>query len=357
MYIYKLLNLVLLIKIISFGIISTFCIFFFNFSTIIIIFFSILKSLGIILPLLIGIAFSTLLERKIIGYMQRRKGPNNVGFLGLLQPIADGIKLFLKESLIPSFSNQFLFIISPIISFFLALLLWPVIPFSIYNSFFYHEYSLLYILMISSLSVYAIIYSGWSSNSKYPFLGAMRSAAQMISYELGLSMIILILAFSSNSLSVNGIIYSQQSLINFWPHFPLFILFLISILAETNRHPFDLPEAEAELVSGYNVEYSSMTFALFFLAEYGNILYMSVLTILFFFGGYINFLQNSIFFFSIKITLVFFFFVWVRVTIPRYRYDQLMSIGWKKIIPFSFGWFIFFVFYTYIIKYNFFYLI
>jgi NADH-quinone oxidoreductase subunit H len=311
-------------------------------------FLTFIKILSIIIPLLISIAFSTLLERKIIGYMQRRKGPNNVGFLGILQPIADGIKLFLKESLIPSFSNQFLFILSPIIAFFLALLLWPVIPFSIYNSFFYHDYSLLYILMISSLAVYAIIYSGWSSNSKYPFLGAMRSAAQMISYELGLSMIILILAFSANTLSLNNIIFAQKNLINFFPHFPIFILFLISILAETNRHPFDLPEAEAELVSGYNVEYSSMTFALFFLGEYSNILFMSTLTICLFFGGFYNIFYDSILLFAIKIGIVFFFFVWVRVTLPRYRYDQLMHIGWKNIIPITFGWFIFIVLFKYI---------
>jgi NADH-quinone oxidoreductase subunit H len=323
-------------------------IFFFNFFNLT-FFILIIKILSIILPLLISIAFSTLLERKIIGYMQRRKGPNNVGFLGILQPIADGIKLFLKESLIPSFSNQFLFLLSPVIAFFLALLLWPVIPFSIYNSFFFHDYSLLYILMISSLSVYAIIYGGWSSNSKYPFLGAMRSAAQMISYELGLSMIILILAFSSNTLSLYNIIIMQQNLINFFPHFPLFILFLISILAETNRHPFDLPEAEAELVSGYNVEYSSMTFALFFLGEYSNILFMSALTICLFFGGFFNIFLDNIFFFSIKIALVFFFFVWVRVTLPRYRYDQLMLIGWKNIIPITFGWFVFIIFYVYLL--------
>lgn len=314
-----------------------------------------IKILSIIIPLLISIAFSTLLERKIIGYMQRRKGPNTVGFLGILQPIADGIKLFLKESLIPSFSNQFLFIISPIIAFFLALLLWPVIPFSIYNSFFYNEYSILYILMISSLSVYAIIYSGWASNSKYPFLGAMRSAAQMISYELGLSMIILILSFSANTLSLNNIIFSQQNIINFFPHFPIFILFLISILAETNRHPFDLPEAEAELVSGYNVEYSSMTFALFFLGEYSNILFMSALTICLFFGGFYNLFCNNIIFFCFKISIIFFFFVWIRVTLPRYRYDQLMHIGWKNIIPLTFGWFIFIVIYFYItINFNYF---
>lgn len=320
---------------------------FLNFYYIKIFIIFILKSLSIIIPLLISVAFSTLLERKIIGYMQRRKGPNTVGILGLLQPIADGVKLFLKESLIPSFSNQFLFLISPIIAFFLALLLWPTIPFSFYNSFFYHEYSLLYILMISSLSVYAIIYSGWSSNSKYPFLGAMRSAAQMISYELGLGLIVLSLCFTSHSISLTDIIIKQENIINFFPHFPLFILFLISILAETNRHPFDLPEAEAELVSGYNVEYSAMTFALFFLGEYSNILFMSTLTICFFFGGFINFFDNNIFFFSFKIALVFFFFVWVRVTLPRYRYDQLMLLGWKNLIPFTFGWFCFIVLFLY----------
>lgn len=323
----------------------------FNYIKLIIYF--ILKFIGIIIPLLISVAFSTLLERKIIGYMQRRKGPNNVGFLGLLQPIADGVKLFLKESLIPSFSNQFLFIISPIISFFLALLLWPTIPFSIYNSIFYHEFSLLYILMISSLSVYAIIYSGWSSNSKYPFLGAMRSAAQMISYELGLGIIILTLCFTSNSLSITDIILKQDNIINFFPHFPLFIMFLISILAETNRHPFDLPEAEAELVSGYNVEYSSMTFALFFLGEYSNILFMSALTICFFFGGFINFIDNNIILFSFKISLVFFFFVWIRVTLPRYRYDQLMLLGWKNLIPFTFGWFSFVVIFFFVFSFYF----
>ena len=300
------------------------------------------KILILILPLLISVAYFTLAERKILASIQRRRGPNVVGVFGLLQPLADGLKLFVKETVLPSNADIVLFILAPILSFFLSLLSWVVIPFG--NGMFYTELNIgiLYLLAISSLGVYGIIIAGWSSNSKYSFLGALRSAAQMVSYELTIGFTILSVIVCSQSLNLIAIVLSQKSVWYCIPLFPLFIIFFISCLAETNRHPFDLPEAEAELVSGYNVEYSAMGFALFFLGEYANMLLMSSLTSILFLGGWLgpfNFVPGS-FWFSLKIVFFVILFIVARAILPRYRYDQLMRLGWKVFLPFTLGWFI-----------------
>jgi NADH-quinone oxidoreductase subunit H len=249
--------------------------------------YTFLKILILILPLLIAIAYLTLAERKILSSIQRRKGPNVVGVFGLLQPLADGLKLFVKEFIIPSNADTFLFVLAPILTFFLSMLSWVVIPFG--SSMYYTELNIgiLYLLAISSLGVYGIIIAGWSSNSKYSFLGALRSAAQMVSYELTIGFSILSVIVCAKSLNLIGIVLAQKTIWYCIPLFPIFLIFFISCLAETNRHPFDLPEAEAELVSGYNVEYSAMGFALFFLGEYANMLLMSSLTSILFLGGWL----------------------------------------------------------------------
>ena len=278
-------------------------------------FIIILKILVIIIPLLISVAYFTLAERKIMGSIQRRKGPNVIGFLGLLQPLSDGLKLFTKETILPSNSNIILFIISPIITFVLSLISWVVIPFSNTSVISDFNIGLIYLLVISSLSVYGILLAGWSSNSKYSFLGSIRSAAQMISYEVSIGFIILNVVLCANSFNLSTIIYAQKNVWFILPLFPMFLMFCVSMLAETNRHPFDLPEVEAELVSGYNVEYSAMTFALFFLGEYANMLLMSSLLVILFFGGWLpffeffpfNYLPYS-FWFSLKILFGVFFF-------------------------------------------------
>jgi len=305
----------------------------------------ILKILFLILPLLIAIAYFTLAERKILSSIQRRKGPNVVGTFGLLQPLADGLKLFVKETILPSNCDVVLFIFAPILTFFLSLLSWVVIPFG--KGMFYAELNIgiLYLLAISSLGVYGIIIAGWSSNSKYAFLGALRSSAQMISYELAIGFIILSVILCSKSLNLIDIVLNQQKIWYCIPLFPLFIIFFIASLAETNRHPFDLPEAEAELVSGYNVEYSAMGFALFFLGEYANMLLISSLNAILFLGGwfapfYLNFIPGPIWF-GIKIAFYVVLFVLARAILPRYRYDQLMRLGWKVFLPFTLGWFIY----------------
>jgi NADH-quinone oxidoreductase subunit H len=317
---------------------------------IIYLFFFFFKFLSILIPLLLAIAYLTLLERKIMGAIQRRKGPNVVGFFGLLQPLADGLKLFLKETIIPIFSNNFIFFLSPIISFTLSILSWMVIPLSINNYFLNINLGILYVFAISSLSVYGIIMSGWSSNSKYAFLGSLRSAAQMISYEVSLGIIIIVVIICSNSLNLKYIVLSQLNIWYIIPLLPCFIMFFISCLAETNRSPFDLPEAEAELVSGYNTEYSAMGFALFFLAEYSNMILMSSFSVVLFLGGWLSpfniFLYNKLdnmvapIWFSLKVIILLFLFVWIRVSLPRYRYDQLMLLGWKSILPFSLSYLI-----------------
>ena len=311
------------------------------------ILFIILKIFLIILPLLVFIAYLTFFERKVIGFIQLRKGPNVVGPLGLFQPFADGIKLLTKETIFPDKSNKFLFVLSPIITFTLALLAWAVIPIDYKVVLSDINVGIMYIFAISSLGVYGIIMAGWSSNSRYAFLGSLRSAAQMISYEVSIGLIIISILLTTGSLNLTEIVLSQQKLWYLIPHFPMFVIFFISTLAETNRAPFDLPEAESELVAGYNVEYSSMSFGLFFLGEYGNMILMCSMTTILFLGGWLppfesdwlSFIPGYIWF-LFKVCLLLFTFLWVRATLPRYRYDQLMTLGWKLFLPLSLQWII-----------------
>ena len=303
---------------------------------------SIIKTLVIILPILISVAYLTLLERKVMASMQRRRGPNTVGILGLLQPFADGLKLMLKEILFPIKANKFLFIVAPVIFLALALINWAIIPFNINAVLADLNLGILFILAISSLSVYGLILSGWASNSQHAFLGALRSTAQMISYEISLALIILSTISITNSLNLSTIAIAQYSIWFIVPLFPAFIMFFISALAETSRPPFDLPEAEAELVSGYNVEYSSMGFAFFFIAEYTNIIFMSFFTTILFLGAWYPVFNISILsvfsptvWLSIKSLFIIFSFIWVRAAFPRYRYDQLMSLTWRIFLPLS----------------------
>lgn len=287
--------------------------------------------------LLLTIALTTLLERKVMGSVQRRRGPNVVGFFGYLQPIADGLKLFLKEIIIPTNSNVFLYLMAPVFTLFSSILLWLVIPFNRTVVLLDTPHSMLFLLAISSLAVYGIIFSGWASNSKYAFLGGLRSSAQMISYEVCISFVWLTISLLGESLNLCDVIRKQEESIWFIiPLLPLWIVFFIIILAETNRAPFDLPEAEAELVAGYNVEYSSIAFALFFLGEYANMALMSSISTIFFFGGWLPFYITYIspfVWFGFKVTIHLVLFIWVRATLPRYRYDQLMKLGWKKLMP------------------------
>ena len=305
----------------------------------------ILKILSITIPLLLAVAYFTVAERKIMGAIQRRRGPNVIGFIGLLQALADGLKLFVKETILPSNSNLGVFLLAPILSFLLSVISWAVIPFTHKVVLADINLGILYLFAISSLNVYGIVLAGWSSNSKYAFLGAVRSAAQMLSYEVAFGFGLLSVFILVGSLNLSEIVYYQKEVV--WlivPLFPLFVMFYISMLAETNRHPFDLPEAEAELVSGYNVEYSSMTFALFFLGEYSNMLLMSALSAVLFLGGWlpliIPFLPGSLWF-SLKVLLGALFFIVTRATLPRYRYDQLMYLGWKSFLPFAIGYLMF----------------
>jgi len=302
-------------------------------------FFILLRILITTVPILISVAYFTLAERKIMGAIQRRRGPNVVGVFGILQPLSDGFKLLVKETIIPSSSNKILFILSPLITFTVSLLGWVIIPFNKYAFLVDLNIGLLYIFAVSSLGVYGIILSGWSSNSKYAFLGALRSTAQMISYEVSIGFIIITIVLCSGSFCLQEIVESQQNLWYVVTFFPLFLIFFISGLAETNRHPFDLPEAEAELVSGYNVEYSAMGFALFSLGEYSNMLVMSSLNVVLFFGGWlpiveIPFISNSMWF-GLKVCLFVILYIWMRAALPRYRYDQLMDLGWKTFLPIS----------------------
>jgi len=277
--------------------------------------------------------------------MQLRKGPNVVGPFGLLQPLADGLKLLFKETIIPSGANKIVFILAPMITFILSLLAWAVIPFSETWVLADINVGILYLFAISSLGVYGIIMAGWAANSIYPFLGALRSAAQMVSYEVSIGFVIITVLLCVGSLNLNDVIEAQRGLWFCIPLLPMFVIFFVSGLAETNRAPFDLPEAEAELVSGYNVEYSSMTFALFFLGEYANMILMSAMTVILFLGGWLPPIDIALFnwipgpvWFAFKISAVLFCFLWVRATFPRYRYDQLMRLGWKIFLPFSLLW-------------------
>tara|TARA_Y100000022_G_scaffold143653_1_gene125417 strand:- start:1134 stop:2114 length:981 start_codon:yes stop_codon:yes gene_type:complete len=307
----------------------------------------IFKILLIVVPLLILIAYLTYFERKVIGAIQLRKGPNVVGPFGLFQPIADGIKLLTKETIFPENSNKLIFIFSPILTFTLALIGWAVIPIDFKIVLADINVGVMYIFAVSSLGVYGIIMAGWASNSRYAFLGALRSAAQMISYEVSIGLIIISVLITSGSLNLSEIVMKQQNMWYIIPHFPMFVIFFISTLAETNRAPFDLPEAESELVAGYNVEYSSMSFGLFFLGEYGNMILMSSMSTILFLGGWLppadtNLLQNipGFIWFLLKVTFLLFLFLWVRATLPRYRYDQLMRLGWKVFLPLSLAWII-----------------
>nr|AND50366.1 NADH dehydrogenase subunit 1 [Flatbergium sericeum] len=303
------------------------------------------RILGIIIPLLLGVAFLVLAERKVMASMQRRKGPNVVGLFGLLQPLADGFKLMIKEPILPSSANLFIFIMAPVITFMLSLIAWAVIPFDYGMVLSDLNVGILYLFAISSLGVYGIITAGWSSNSKYAFLGALRSAAQMVSYEVSIGLIIITVLICVGSCNFSEIVIAQKQIWFGIPLFPVFIMFFISCLAETNRAPFDLPEAEAELVAGYNVEYSSMGFALFFSGEYANMILMSSLCTLLFLGGWLPILDIPIFqaipgsiWFSIKVLFFLFVYIWVRAAFPRYRYDQLMRLGWKVFLPLSLAW-------------------
>lgn len=321
----------------------------FSSDVVLLTFSSILKCLGIVVPLLIAVAYTTLLERKLMGGIQRRTGPTVVGLYGLLQPLADGAKLFLKETIIPSNANSLIFVLSPAVAFILSLVTWCVIPFGEGSTYVDINVGIVYLLAVSSLGVYGIIMAGWSSNSKYAFLGALRSAAQLISYEISIGVIILTILSCVGSLNLTDIVLAQENFVWFiFPLVPSFLMFMVSGLAETNRAPFDLPEAEAELVSGYNVEYSAMTFALFFLGEYAHMALMGSMTSIFFLGGWLPPFDLGIFYlipgfiwFGLKVTCVLFFFVWTRAAFPRYRYDQLMRIGWKVFLPISLGWFLF----------------
>lgn len=306
---------------------------------------TILKTLSIVVPLLISVAYFTIAERKIMGSIQRRRGPNVVGYIGLLQPLADGLKLFAKETTLPTSANTGIFLLAPSLSFVLSLLGWAVIPFSEGIVFCDINLGILYLFAISSLNVYGILFAGWSSNSKYAYLGALRSAAQMISYEISIGFTVLNVAICAGSFNLSTIVLAQKKIWFIVPLLPIFFIFYISMLAETNRHPFDLPEAEAELVSGYNVEYSAMTFALFFLGEYANMLLMSTFSTILFLGGWLPpfniFICNIIpgpIWLSLKILIGVVFFIVTRATLPRYRYDQLMFLGWKCFLPLSIGY-------------------
>jgi NADH-quinone oxidoreductase subunit H len=303
---------------------------------------------AIVLVLLGAVAYLTLAERKVIAAMQLRKGPNVVGPFGLLQPIADGLKLLMKETIIPSGANRAVFLFAPMLTFLLSLVAWAVIPFDAGVVLADINVGILYLFAISSLGVYGIVMAGWASNSKYPFLGALRSAAQMVSYEVSIGFVMISVLLLVGSLNLSDIVKSQSG--GFWhwywlPLLPMAVIFFISALAETNRAPFDLPEAEAELVAGYFAEYSAMTFGLFFLGEYANIILMSTSTTLLFLGGWLppfefapfTWIPGPIWLFA-KVALVVFCFLWVRATFPRYRYDQLMRLGWKVFLPFSLFW-------------------
>lgn len=309
--------------------------------------FILIKVLIIVVPLLIAVAYFTLAERKILGAIHRRRGPNVIGAYGLLQPLSDGFKLLVKETVLPSSSNQLIFILSPILTFLISLMGWAIIPYDKYSILAELNIGVLYLFATSSLGVYGIIMSGWSSNSKYAFLGALRSTAQMVSYEVSIGFIIITISICCGSFNLQSIVEFQKN--GLWfviPFFPLFLIFFISGLAETNRHPFDLPEAEAELVSGYNVEYSAMGFALFSLGEYANMLMMSSFNVILFFGGWLppfeilSFLPGF-FWFGLKVSFFVILFIWMRAALPRYRYDQLMGLGWKVFLPISLGYLMF----------------
>jgi NADH-quinone oxidoreductase subunit H len=300
---------------------------------------------AILVPLLIAIAYLTYAERKVLAAMQLRRGPNVVGPFGLLQPFADGLKLLFKETIIPSGASRAVFVAAPMLTFSLALVAWAVIPFGEGIVLANINVGILYLFAISSLGVYGIVMAGWASNSKYPFLGALRSAAQMVSYEVSIGFVMITVLLCAGSLNLSDIVRAQRHIWFAVPLLPMFVVFFISALAETNRPPFDLVEGESELVAGYFAEYSSMTFALFFLGEYGNMILMSASISILFLGGWLPPLGIAPFtwipgpiWFAAKIAMMLFVFLWVRATFPRYRYDRLMRIGWKVFLPLSLFW-------------------
>ncbi|RFC41000.1 MAG: NADH-quinone oxidoreductase subunit H [Candidatus Nitrotoga sp. CP45] len=311
---------------------------------------TLVKILIIVIPIMLTVAYLTLAERKVIGYMQVRIGPNRVGYFGLLQPLADGLKLLLKEIIIPSGSNKFLFVIAPVLALMPALAAWAVVPFADGMALTDINAGLLYILAMTSLGVYGIIIAGWASNSKYAFLGSLRSAAQIVSYEIPMGFALVCVLMVSQSMNLGDIVLGQKSSVGlfgwyFIPLFPMFVVYFISGVAETNRAPFDMAEGESEIVAGFHVEYSGMTFALFFLAEYANMILIAILTAIMFLGGWLppfdiapfNLLPG-IFWLLAKTSFILFLFLWFRATFPRYRYDQLMRLGWKVFIPLTLVW-------------------
>jgi len=315
--------------------------------------FILLKVMAIVIPLMLGVAYLTYAERKLIGYMQVRVGPNRVGPKGWLQPIADALKLMMKEIVIPTNANKFLFVIAPMLSIGPSLAAWAVVPFSEGLVLSNIDASLLYILAMTSLGVYGVIVAGWASNSKYAFLGAMRSAAQIVAYEIAMGFALVGVLMAASSINLHEIVMQQSGGLWHWywmPLFPLFLVYFISGVAETNRAPFDVAEGESEIVAGFHVEYSGMTFAVFFLAEYANIILIAVLTALMFMGGWLSPFQgipvigdtflgeSSIIWFLAKSAFFAFVFLWFRATFPRYRYDQIMRLGWKVFIPITIIW-------------------
>ena len=305
---------------------------------------TLVKIMIIVIPLMLSVAYLTYAERKVIGWMQVRIGPNRVGWQGLLQPIADAVKLLMKEIIIPSGANKGLFILGPILAIAPALAAWAVIPFTENWVLANIDAGLLYVMAITSMGVYGVIVAGWASNSKYAFLGAMRSAAQIVSYEIAMGFALVGVLMASQSLNLIDIVKGQEG--GFWhwyflPLFPLFLVYLISGVAETNRAPFDVAEGESEIVAGFHVEYSGMAFAVFFLAEYANMILIAALTTLMFLGGWLSpfpFLPDGFIWWALKTAFVLFLFLWFRATFPRYRYDQIMRLGWKVFIPITIVW-------------------
>ncbi len=306
---------------------------------------TVVQTLAMLVPVLVSVAYLTLAERKVMAAMQMRKGPNVVGPFGLMQPFADALKMLMKETIIPTGANRLLFIVAPLLTMTLAMIAWAVIPVNDGWAIANINVGILYLFAVSSLGVYGIVIAGWASNSKYAFLGALRSAAQMVSYEVSMGLVIVSVLLCAGSLNLTAIVHAQERIWFFIPLFPMFIVFFISILAETNRAPFDLPEGESEIVGGFHVEYGAMTFGLFFLGEYANMILMSGMTAILFLGGWLSPLPFAPFtwipgpiWFIAKICLVLFMFVWVRATFPRFRYDQLMRLGWKVFLPLSLAW-------------------
>ncbi|MGC9215569.1 NADH-quinone oxidoreductase subunit NuoH [Acidithiobacillus sp.] len=313
------------------------------------ILWSIIKIVVVLVPLLLGVAYLTLAERKVIGYMQVRLGPNRVGFKGSLQPIADAVKLMFKEVIIPTNANRFLFLAAPVLAFVPAMLVWAAIPFGPDMAISHMNAGLLYVLAIAGLGIYGIIVAGWASNSKYAFLGAMRAAAQLVAYEIAMGFALVGLLMAAQTLNLTKIVEAQAGG-GFWswywlPLFPFFLVYFISGVAETNRAPFDVAEGESEIVAGFHVEYSGMAFALFFLAEYANMIFVSMLTTVLFLGGWYAPINTpwltwipGVVWLLLKTAFLLYVFLWIRATFPRYRYDQIMRLGWKVFIPVTIAW-------------------